>query len=185
MFREFSLSEFYRLLHPRPVVVITASCEGGKVNAMACSWFTPVSEYPPTVLVVIDEGSYTAKCIEGSGSFVINVLPSELLSKIWVAGSKSGRDVDKIKLMGVNLTKCIKIDSYAISESVAVLEVGNVKWYEVSGSRVYVGEVVTAYVKEGAVGKLGYDLNKVSIPLHAWGREFYILDRNVRHVYVK
>lgn len=152
---------------------------------MACSWFTPVSEEPPTVLVVIDESSYTAECIESSGVFAINILPSEFLDKIWIAGSKSGRDVDKIKAMGVNLIRCTKINSYAISEALAVVEATNVVTYSVSGSKIFVGEVVAAYVKEGTTSRYGWDLNKVSIPLHGWGRQFYVLDRNTRYVYVK
>ncbi|MEM0360959.1 MAG: flavin reductase family protein [Sulfolobales archaeon] len=185
MFQEVGLSNFYRLLHPRPVVVVTSTCSEGKVNAMACSWFTPVSEEPPTVLVVVDEASYTAECVESTGEYVINVLPSEMLSKIWIAGSKSGRDVDKIKAMGVNLIKCVKVNSYAISESIAVIEVANVKTFSISGSKLFIGEVVAAYAREGAISKYGWDLSKVSIPLHGWGRQFYVLDRNTRYVYVK
>ncbi|MEM0453716.1 MAG: flavin reductase family protein [Sulfolobales archaeon] len=184
MFQEYDLTNFYRLLHPRPAIVITSRCDD-KVNAMACSWFTPVSEDPPTVLVVIDESSYTAECISRTGEFVINILPSELLNKIWIAGSRSGRDVDKIKAMGVNLIKCVKVNSFAISEAVGVIEVSRVKAYEVSGTKVFIGEVVAAYVKEGVASKYGWDLNKVSIPLHDWGRKFYTLNKDVRYIYVK
>ncbi len=185
MFREFNVGEFYRLLHPRPVIIITSSCDSGKVNAMACSWFTPVSEEPPTVLVVVDETSYTAECVESSGGFAINVLPSEFLGKIWIAGSRSGRDVDKISAMEVNLIRCARINSYAISESLAVVEAVRIGTYGVGGSKIFIGEVVAAYVKEGVTGRYGWDLNKVSIPLHGWGRQFYVVDKNTKYVYVK
>jgi flavin reductase (DIM6/NTAB) family NADH-FMN oxidoreductase RutF len=185
MFQTFDLSSYYRLLHPRPVVVVTSTCSDGRVNAMACSWFTPVSEDPPTVLIVLDVESYTAGCINWCGEFVINVLPAELLSKVWIAGSVSGREVDKIKAMGVKLMRCRKLNTYAIEESVAVIEAQVINKLEVSDSKVFIGRVVDAYVKEGVVGRYGWDLSKVSIPLHNWGRSFYILDKGTKHTYMK
>ncbi|MCX8186731.1 MAG: flavin reductase family protein [Sulfolobales archaeon] len=185
MFQEYDLTTFYRLLHPRPVAVITSTCGEGKVNAMACSWFTPVSEEPPTIAVVVDESSYTAECIELMGEFALNILPSELLNKIWVAGSRSGRNVDKIRAMDVNLIKCSKINSYAISESIAYIEVSKVVSYGIGGSKVFFGEVVAAYVKDDVAGNYGWKLDKVSIPLHDWGRKFYVLDKNAKYTYIR
>jgi len=185
MFQTFDLRSYYRLLHPRPTVVITSNCRDGRVNAMACSWFTPVSEDPPTVLIVLDVESYTAECIDWCSEFVMNVLPAELLNKIWVAGSVSGREVDKIKAMSVNLVRCRKLGTYAIEEAVAVVEAQVTNKLEVSGSKVFIGKVVDAYVKEGVVGRYGWDLSKVSLPLHNWGRSFYILDKGTKYTYVR
>lgn len=185
MFVDFDLSNYYRLLHPRPVAVVTATCSSGKVNAMACSWFTPVSEDPPTVAVVIDEEAYTSQCIEEGKEFVINILPAELINKIWIAGSTSGRKVDKISEMKVTLIKCKKLSTYAISESIGVIESTLIEKIDVSGSKIFIGKVVAAYVKEGTTGKYGWDLTKTSIPLHGWGRLFYILDSKSKYTYVR
>ncbi len=185
MFVDFDLSNYYRLLHPRPVAVITSTCHSGKVNAMACSWFTPVSEDPPTVAVVIDEEAYTSQCIEESKEFVINILPAELINKIWTAGSASGRKVDKISKMNVTLVKCRKLSTYAIGESIGVIESTLIERIYVSGSKIFIGKVVATYVKEGTTGNYGWDLTKVSIPLHGWGKLFYILDNKSRYAYAR
>jgi len=40
---------FYLLLHPRPAYLIGSGKVGEKVNFMAASWVSPVSEEPPLV----------------------------------------------------------------------------------------------------------------------------------------
>jgi len=185
LFRDIELGDYYKLLHPRPVVVITSTCPDGRVNAMACSWFTPISEDPPTVAVVIDESAFTVKCIEESREFAINILPAELISKIWLAGSVSGRDVDKIKLMGVGLVNCRSVRASAITESIAVIEGSVTESYRVSGSVIFIARVVAAYVREGVVSRYGWDFSKVSLPLHGWGRLFYVIDSRTRSVFAK
>lgn len=185
LFVDYDVGSYYRLLHPRPVVVITSTCTSGKVNAMACSWFTPVSEDPPTIAIVIDENAYTSQCIEESKEFVVNVMPVELIDRIWIAGSVSGRNVDKIKEMNVTLVKCRKLNTYAISESLGVIEAVMVDKVNIAGSNIFLGNVVAAYVREGSTGKYGWDLSRVTLPLHGWGRLFYILDGKTKYVYAR
>ncbi|RLG51036.1 MAG: flavin reductase family protein, partial [Thermoproteota archaeon] len=59
---------FYRLLHPS-LTVLLVSKSSEKVNVMACSWCTPVSEDPPLIAVAVSKESLTNQLIRESREF--------------------------------------------------------------------------------------------------------------------
>jgi len=45
------LGESYKLLHPRPVVLVCARGKDSRVNVISCPWVTPVSDDPPLIAI--------------------------------------------------------------------------------------------------------------------------------------
>ncbi|MCS7121480.1 MAG: flavin reductase family protein [Archaeoglobaceae archaeon] len=161
----------YRLLHPRPVVLICA-----ERNFMACSWITPVSDEPFTIAASIWKGNYTYELIERSGVFTVNIPQPELLNEVWIAGTKSGRKVDKAKLTNLKLEKARKIDCYIIANCLANLECIVKNKVEVGENVVYLAEVVDAYANEGSFDKIW----KTKILLHLGGRDFVTFSEPIK-----
>ncbi len=52
---EIGLGESYKLLHPKPVVLVCARGKEGRVNVMDCSWVTPMSDDPPLIAISLWE----------------------------------------------------------------------------------------------------------------------------------
>jgi len=179
-FREVKgLEGFYYLIHPRPVVLVLSKCREGRVNAMPASWNTPVSEDPPTLGIAIDRESYTFECVEYSGEVSINIPDSSCVDLVYALGTTSGRSVDKVRKYGLKLGKARVVSAPIWLDAIGVIE-GRVRTYvDVGEVRLYVFDVLTAYVKEGVYGRWGWNLVKVNIPLHGAGKAFYLVGRRV------
>lgn len=185
MFVDLDVEYYYRLLHPRPVVIITSLCPDGKGNAMACSWFTPVSEEPPIVSIAVAKENYTCDCIKYCKEFAINVLPANLYEKVWFVGSRSGRNVDKLSSAGFSMRKGKKISTPIIEDSLGVIEAKVINEVEAGECMLFLGEVVATYAKENIVTTYGWNLNKAQLLLHGWGRIFYVMNSRCRRLYVR
>ncbi|MEM4280122.1 MAG: flavin reductase family protein [Archaeoglobaceae archaeon] len=165
------VQEAYRLLHPRPVVLI---CAGEKPNVMACSWITPVSDEPFMVAVAIWKENYTFELIEEKKEFTVNVPQPELLDAVWIAGTKSGRKVDKIRTCNLRVRKANKVDAYVIENCIANLECVVREKVFAGEHTVYIAEVVDAYAE-------GFEKTwKTKILLHLGGKDFVTFGESFR-----
>lgn len=113
------MAAWYRVLHPRPVLILIAGIE--KPNPMALAWHTPVSD-SGLVAVAVDKENYTYELIRKCGEFTLNVVDIEKLRVVWVCGTKSGREVDKVRLAGLELEDGVKIRTKHLKDSLAFLE---------------------------------------------------------------
>jgi len=183
LFVDLDVESYYRLLHPRPVVVITSLCSNKKGNAMACSWFTPVSEEPPIISIAVAKENYTCDCIKHCKEFAVNILPADLYEKVWFVGSRSGRSIDKLSLTGFNIKKGKKISVPIIEDSLGVIEARVINEVEAGECILFLGEVVAVYVRENVVTTYGWNLNRVQLLLHGWGRVFYVMNSRSRRLF--
>jgi flavin reductase (DIM6/NTAB) family NADH-FMN oxidoreductase RutF len=168
---------FYYLLHPRPVAVIVTLCEGGKVNAMPASWITPVSEEPPTVAVAIDRESYTHKCLEHSKEATVNIPSQEHVNLVYMLGTVSGKDVDKVKVFNLRLGKANKVSAPIWLDAIGWMETRVMNSIDVGEVRLYILKVLDYYAKSEFVSEWGWRLDKVSPLLHGSGRGFHMVGK--------
>ena len=167
MWKNVGLDKWYRLLHPRPVVIIVSGKDMDDYSCMAASWIMPVSRRPPIVAVAIARSRYTYEKIVESREFNICILGVDLVDKVDYLGTVSGRDVkDKIKASGLNKIKARRTSPPVIAESIAVIECKLRNTIESGDHDIVLGEVVEAYIKEGYI--IG-DVEKYPIPLHVGG----------------
>ncbi|RLE69899.1 MAG: flavin reductase family protein [Thermoprotei archaeon] len=174
------LDRFYLLLHPRPAYVVGAGRYGGKVNFMAASWVTPVAEEPPRVAVAIDVESYTYELLKEYGEYTVNILPLDMLKELYFFGSTSGREVDKVKELGLKIAKGLKVNAPVLENAIGVLECKIVGEFESEDTTLFIGDVLTARAHEEFFdARRGWNFRKVNIPLHNWGKGFYTIGRFV------
>ncbi len=171
--------EFYYLLHPRPVVVVVTTCEGGKYNAMPASWITPVSEEPPTIAIAIDRESYTFKCIEYSKEATFNIPSAEQVDTVYRLGTVSGKNVDKIKMFNLRLSKANKVSTPIWQDAMGWIEGKVTSFIDVGEVRLYIFEVLDYYAKADAVSEWGWQIPKANPIQHGAGRWFYLVGRHV------
>lgn len=104
-------------------ILLTTAC-GDKVNAMTIGWGTLGIEWgKPIFTVFVRESRFTKAMLEENGEFTVNVplngCDKNILS---VCGTKSGRDMDKIKELGLTLEAPEAISVPGIKELPLTLE---------------------------------------------------------------
>jgi flavin reductase (DIM6/NTAB) family NADH-FMN oxidoreductase RutF len=165
--------EIYRLLHPRPVVLV--SCvdpNTGKPNIITVAWSLPLSVNPPLVGISIALKRYSHELIQKSGEFVVNIPTMEILEKVAGCGSVSGKNVDKFSRFGLTPKQARVIKAPAIEECVAYLECKLIDAVKTGDHTFFVGEVVAAYAEEGVFESGMIDLKKVRGVYHLGGRVY-------------
>ena len=134
----------YRLLHPRQVVLIVTRNE--KINVMALSWITPLEEN--ILAISIDKENYTYKLIKKTKEFTVNIPTKNLMKEVWKAGTKSGYDVDKTKILKLSFENGIKSKTPHIKECVAWLECKVLKEIEIEDHSLFIAKIVYAKANE-------------------------------------
>jgi len=162
--------EAYRLLHPKPALLITSISRDGKTNVMSCAWATPVSEEPMLVLICLGKGGYTSELIEQTEEFVINIPTKKLMKAINVCGTKSGREFDKAKLAGLTYKPAKKVKPAIIEECVGHIECKLNRKIDGGECNIFIGEIVAAYADEKIFKEVWR--TDADIPLHLGGSHF-------------
>ncbi|WFO74778.1 flavin reductase family protein [Desulfurococcaceae archaeon MEX13E-LK6-19] len=150
--RVIDLKWAFRLLHPRPTVIVVSISKNGEVNGCAVSWITPVNVDPPIVAFSLAPRRYTYKLLKESGEATINIMSFDHMNQTHYVGSVSGRDVkDKLVKAGFKLKSSKKVKPPAIEEALAVLECKVVNEIEYTDHNLILCQVLYAEAKEGVL----------------------------------
>lgn len=160
-----------RLCHGGILVTVK---DGEKVNPMTIGWGTIGADWSkPVFQVYIRESRHTKGMLDKAMAFTVNV-PVENSQRVKeilaFCGTKSGRDLDKVKELGLHLEPGEKIDAPAIRELPLTLECRVIYKVRQDGSAipkdameryypnyeenkedihtVYYGEILAAYLVE-------------------------------------
>ena len=151
---------------------LLTTCADGEVDTMTIGWGSiGVVWGRPVFQVLVRESRYTKQLLDKNGEFTINaVLDGADKNILAVCGTKSGRDTDKIKLLGLTLEPGSTVSVPAIREMPLTLECKVIykqaqdpaaidtacydKYYakgtknEGDHHTVYYGEITAAYIVE-------------------------------------
>ncbi|MBQ6839372.1 MAG: flavin reductase family protein [Oscillospiraceae bacterium] len=152
--------------------VLLTTKAGGAVNTMTIGWGTVGIQWrKPVFIAFVRQSRYTKELLDKTGEFTVNVPVGEINKQILgICGSKSGRDMDKIKELGLHLEAGEKISVPGIKELPLTLECKVIykqdqvldyleeesrSHYYAPGSRdendyhtAYYGKIVDAYIIE-------------------------------------
>ena len=103
--------------------LVTAKADG-EVNTMTIGWGTLGIEWKkPLFTVFVRQSRHTKMLLDKNGEFTINIpMGQERKAELGFCGSKSGRDVDKIKELGLHLEEPDVISVPGIKEFPLTLE---------------------------------------------------------------
>ena len=152
---------------PRGILLTTK--RDGKVNTMTIGWGHIGIEWgKPIFVAYVRDSRYTREMLDGSEEFTVNIPYGELDAKILgFCGTKSGRNVDKVRELGLTLVESDVVSAPGIAQLPLTLECRvlntqeqdisqlpeaiTARYYPAAGEgpdlhTVYYGEIVNAYL---------------------------------------
>ena len=94
------------------------------------------------MMVAVDRSRYSHEGIKSHREFVINYPAEEQAGSALVCGTKSGRNMDKISLTGLELMKSTHVNVPTIKDCVAAFECRLEDSFEAGDHTLFVGRVV-------------------------------------------
>ncbi len=165
--------KWYRLLHPKIALLLVVDS-----NVMALAWAMPVDDEAKTLAISMWKGNYSYELLEREKEFSLCIPTAEMLKEVWFCGTKSGREVNKIKSLNLELEEGVKIKAPHIKNCAGFLEcrvIDSVSRKELGEHAVYFVRVLYAQANEKF-----FDTDKkiwkenASILMHVGGNVFSV-----------
>jgi len=167
------ISNWPRILAPRPTVIISTVNKKGVSNAAPFSFVMPVSIKPPLIAFGSAPKRHTLKNIRDVGDFVVNIPSADLIKQTWQTAAPLPEGVSEIADSKLTEVKSDKIKSPKIKECFAKLECKFYSEYVAGDHIVVVGEVVAVDIDESVLNKDNeFDPKKGSLLMHVSGADF-------------
>lgn len=156
-----STADNYKLLTnlvvPRPIAWISTLSQKGVVNLAPFSFFNAVGSDPLYLVIGIgrrDDGAPkdTAKNIESSGEFVVNLVTEDLLAAMNVSAAEFPPDESELGALHLLAASSVRVTAPRLAVAQASLECKLFQSHPLGANTLYIGEVVMFHVADRLLG---------------------------------
>lgn len=164
--------------YPIPAAMVSCGTME-KSNIITVAWTGVINTNPAMVYISVRPERYSYEIIKKSKEFVINLTNEELAFATDWCGVKSGRNVDKFKMMNLTKQKANFVNCPMIEEAPVSIEC-KVKEIKKLGSHdMFIAEVLAVNADEKYFDKKGaFDISKCNLIAYANGG-YYTLGKKV------
>jgi len=153
--------------YPEHVVIAVAKDSNGICNPITLGWAMTTSHTPPMMAISVAFTRYSYDVICEAKEFVISYPSKEMAKDALFFGTRSGRDMDKIKKFGTAVLPAEKIDCVIFRDAVANFECTLAGELKTGDHAVFAGEIVHAWINEEKKDRLytlgsGYKMGSVT-----------------------
>lgn len=140
--KQTDLTEAYGLAHlPAKVALAVTQKPAGGYNLITLEWFMRTSIQPPMFAISIGHTRYSYECLQENRYFNL-IFPSlEMKPLCAMAGSSSGRDINKFEKGGVSFIQGKYQKLPVLTDAVAVFECEVTTQVRSGDHTIFVGEV--------------------------------------------
>lgn len=165
-------------LYPIPAVMVSCGTME-KSNIITVAWTGILNTNPAMVYISVRPTRYSYNLIKEQGEFVINLTTKELAFATDRCGVKSGRDVDKFKMMHLTKQKANFVKCPMISESPVSVECKVKEIKEFGSHHTFIAEVLAINADEKYIDKTGaFDISKCDLIAYSNGG-YYSLGKKI------
>ena len=139
---EITIGQAQRLTAPCPFALLSVLRDDGSTNLMAVSWWSYLSNHPPTLGACLSKKGLSGSRIEATGKFGLSIVGESLREAALRCGGCSGRTVNKAEAFGIALTDAARITPQVVRDSRVVFECRLTDTKEVADHVLYIAEIV-------------------------------------------
>ncbi|MEF8839661.1 MAG: flavin reductase family protein [Haloarculaceae archaeon] len=150
-FEEISEHDSKALIKPKVVSLVVSKAADTQPNIMTASWYMLAGYRPFRYLLAVSHKTHTYELIEQNPEFVLSAPSTDMIDALTLAGSVSGRDVDKIDHLGLETVPGKAVDVPLLADAVGNIECTVMDSFEFEGTTYYFGNVEHAWVTEGGL----------------------------------
>lgn len=148
----------------KPNLVVTVRDKEGNDNALLVAYAGNCSYAPPMIMIGIVPSRYSYHMIKENGSFVAHLLDKSQSQLYECCGMKSGRDSDKLKDYGVELTDGLKVNAGVILDCPVAIECTVVDSIMTGSHEMFIGKVEYVHANKNSLGENGkVDISKLNL----------------------
>ena len=145
------------LVVPRPIAWVTSLGGTGVVNLAPFSFFNAVGSDPLYVIISVgrrDDGALkdTARNIQTSGEFVVNLVPEDLLAAMNLSAAEFPPEESELTAVDLHSAESVRVKAPRLAEAQASLECKLFQSQPLGANTLYIGEVVMFHVADHLLG---------------------------------
>ena len=154
---DINIGRAQRLTAPCPFALLTTLRDDGATNVMAVSWWSYLSNHPPTLGACLSNKGLSGELIRKNGQFGL-CIPGEALKEAALrCGQSSGRKLDKAAEFGIPLEDAARIAPKVVSGFRVVFECRLVDTKEVGDHTIYIAEPLAIRGDESVRALFAFD----------------------------
>ena len=142
---DINIGQAQRLTAPCPFALLSSKKEDGCTNLMAVSWWSYLSNHPPTLGACLSKKGLSGELIRKNGEFGLSIVGEDLKDAALRCGQCSGRTTDKSAEFGIELTDPAVIGTKLVRDSRVQFECRLVDTKEVADHVLYIAEIVAIH----------------------------------------
>jgi len=142
-------------LAPLPAALVTCQDKESRPNIITLAWTGIVCSDPPMAGISIRPSRYSHGLIRNSGEFALNIPPADLVMKVDLCGTLSGRDVDKFAVTGLTPLPAREISTPLIGECGVNIECRVTEVVPLGVHDLFLGEILATHIDEEAFSEDG------------------------------
>ncbi len=134
--------------HPARVALAIVKDKNDKYNMITLEWFMKTSINPPMFAISIGHTRYSHDCLQNFRFFNLCLPAKEMVEVSKICGSKSGRDIDKFEVTGVEWFSGRLAKLPILKEAKANFECKIITQVKSGDHTIFVGEVKHSWLDE-------------------------------------
>lgn len=152
---EKKVTDFKSCLKAMPDILVSCRSKEGQDNALAVAYACNCSYDPPMVMVGIVPSRYSYHMIKDTGVFVVNLVTEALRKEYAYLGSHSGRDEDKLAVLGMKKGEGIKVNAPLLLDCPVNIECTVVDSIKTGSHEMFIGKVEYIHANEELINEKG------------------------------
>ncbi len=170
----------YPAVFPVPALLLTVfDRQKNNSNIITIAWAGNVCSDPPMVSVSIRPARYSHRLLMETREFVLNIPTSEMIEKVDICGTKSGRDTDKFKETGFTPLPAKYVAGHHIAECPVNIEARVKHVINLGVHDLFIAQVVGVFVSEDYLAENGRRPKYDKIKAPAYCPEEYLTTEKI------